>query len=200
MRRDDNRVIRYFLLPLMCGLIAWAIGLASANLALDRGFGFQKKSSGPWSGWVRATAPTADPYTQAHFGRNGELPPPPLESLFFTAQADSVGAALSGACDYVITGQFPPARHWTLTVFDADGSLIVNPANRYSHSNATVVYATDGRVEVTLSALPQPGNWLPIATGKDHIFALALYDSPLATEAFLADAVLPDIRRIRCRS
>lgn len=190
--------MRTLILAIGAGLVALAAGLASANYALERGFGFQKETSGPWTGWLRATAPDADPYTRAHFGRNGTLPPPPLESLLFVADTDSSGQPLSGACRYRIAGTLPPARRWTLTVYDAEGELIANPANRYGFSSRSVVYNTDGSVSIVLSALPEPWNWLPTATRGGLSVGLAVYDTPLATEAFLLDTALPAIERLGC--
>lgn len=182
----------------MCGLIALALGLASANIALDRGFAFQEKTSGSWSGWLHATAPEADPYTQAHFGRNGILPPPPNESLVFISRQDTAGNALAGSCSYEISGAFPPARRWTMTVYDTAGQLIANPANRFGFSNRTVLFNGDGTATITLSAAPRPGNWLPLDPDRVHILALAFYDTPLARDALLSDPVLPAIRRTGC--
>ena len=128
---------------------------------------------------------------------NGVLPPP-LESLLFQATTDDTGEPLSADCTYRVSGAFPPARRWTLTLYSA-GGLVANPANRYAFSNETVVYEPDGAATVMLGADPLPGNWLPMARIGNHTLALALYDTPLATEAFLSDTTLPAIIRIGCR-
>lgn len=191
--------MKNLVLGILCAMIALAAGLASANIALERGIGTLKKRSGPWVGWLRATAPTADPYTRAFFGRNAVLPPPPSDSLLFTARTDSEGRALNGKCNYVVVGRFPPARQWTVTVYDFNGSVVANPSNRYSHSNASIVFQADGQVRIVVSAVPQPGNWLPMGSHGGHSLTLAFYDTPLATEALLLDPTLPAIQRTGCR-
>lgn len=192
--------MRNLILAVGAALVALAAGLASANMALERGFGFQKETSGPWSGWVRATAPEADPYTRAHFGRNGTLPPPPLEGLLFMANSDSGGDPLVGTCRYRITGAMPPARRWTVSVYDENGSVVANPANRYGFSNRNVIYHSDGKVTILLASGPQPWNWLPISATGRFTVSLAVYDTPLATEAFLIDTTLPAIQKLECVS
>lgn len=192
--------MRTILLTLLSGLAALGAGLASANWVLLEGFGFQQKSHGPWSGWVHATSPNADPYTRAHFGRNGELPPPPLEGLVFYADEDNAGDPLRAQCHYQIIGDFPPARHWTLTVFDSAGKPVTNPSGRNAFSNGNVMYSSNGSVTIDLAAEPKPGNWIPLAAAGEHNLALAIYDTPLATEAFLTDTILPRIINLGCTS
>jgi len=185
---------------LLSSLTAVALGLGSAYFTLENQFGFQTTRAGPWVAWTRATSLEADPYTRAHFSRIGALPPPPFESLQFIAETDSAGDAISGDCRYLISGAFPATRYWTLAVFRDDAQLVETPLERHGFANDTVVLSASGGATITLSPALEPGNWLPLKPGETHHVVLTLYDTPLATEAFLIDLAMPVIEKDTCRS
>ncbi|MEM9206021.1 MAG: DUF1214 domain-containing protein [Pseudomonadota bacterium] len=168
-------------------------GLGSAQFALDQGLRFQTQQIDGWTAWVNATTSDADPYTRAHFGRNGELPPPPLESLAFSTNADASGDAIRGGCTYRIEGQFPASRFWTLIAYREDGTLVENPSKRYGFSSRQILRRDDGSGVIKLSARPMPGNWVPLDPDASHQVRLTLYDSPLAAQAFLLEPVMPRV-------
>ena len=183
----------------LVALIAMGIGFGTAQLALDRGLPLQTVREGPWVAWPRAHAQNADPYTIARFARDGGLLPPSGESIRFVARTDSEGRSLEGNCYYEISGTFPSARRWTLSVYDTEGEFVENPANRYGFHNMEVLRRPDGAVDINVSPTVSPGNWLPAPqSGKGFIVVLRLYDSPLATEGLLTDFTLPQIQRRWC--
>lgn len=180
-------------------VIAIVGGLGSSWYMVERGTRLTTRAEGPWTTWTAAGRQDADPYTRAHFIRRGMLPISSTLVQSFHAATDSDGQALYSSCDYVIEGEEPQAAFWSIAVFDEKGRLIPNSADRYSYNSATLLRATGGRMDVTLSRSARPGNWLP--TGGAGRLALALtLEEPRAgpNERQLLKA-LPPIRRIACR-
>jgi len=118
--------------------------------------------------------------------------------LAFVAERDDDGKRLSAGCLYRIAGQTPPARLWTLTVYDADGELMDNPVHRTGFNSREILRREDGSFEIAVAASVQPGNWLPVAGDTDLRLVLRLYDTPL-TSSGIGDASLPAIQRGECR-
>ena len=83
--------------------------------------------------------------------RTGEVPLGAGEGISFTAEVDSTGAPLSGACTYRIVGQTPAARLWTLTAYDGAGRLMANAARRPGFHSREIVRNADGSFEITIS-------------------------------------------------
>src|SRR5262245_7560196 len=78
-------------------------GLGSAWYMVEAGSRLSTKSFGPWSTWVAAGRPDADPYTRAHAARNALLPIASTLELTYYAKTDGEGAQLQSACDYTVT-------------------------------------------------------------------------------------------------
>lgn len=180
-------------------VIAAVIGLATAWLAIDRGYVFGAVSSGEWTAWLSAGSADADPYAIAHLARTGEVPLGAGEGLAFTTNVDQDGEPLTGRCTYRIAGLTPAARLWTLTAYDEEGELMSNPAQRPGFHSREILRAPDGSFEILVSSEVQPGNWLPISPLVDFGMALRLYDTPLTTGGTLADSTMPVIVREACR-
>jgi hypothetical protein len=178
--------------------IAIVVGLGSAALVLDRERLFGAVTRGAWTAWPDSGSPDADPYSEAMLARTGEVPLGAGEGLAFTADEDSDGRRLSGACRYRITGQTPPARLWTLTVHDGDGHLMENAAGRTAFHSREVLRREDGSFAVAVSRTPEPGNWLPVTTDGRIRLILRLYDTPLAGGAAIGDIAMPAIERTGC--
>ena len=64
-----------------------------------------------------------DPYSRAWLALDGAAPLGSGEGVSFVAREDQSGARLDARCDYIIAGAAPPARVWTLTVYDVNGRL-----------------------------------------------------------------------------
>ncbi|MGL4243397.1 MAG: DUF1214 domain-containing protein [Beijerinckiaceae bacterium] len=184
------------LLTLALGL---AGGLALTGGLLNAGQAPGALRYGPWALWPRAGAPDADPYTRALFARRGEIAMAPAEGLALYASQDGTGADLDARCSYRLSGRIPAARVWTLAAYRPDGSLMENGARRSGLTSAEAVSGA-GESEISLSADPSPGNWLPLPAGGRFVILLRLYDTPLAAVAAALDVDrLPRIVRTGCR-
>lgn len=108
----------------------------------------------------------------------------PDEAVYPAGLASSDGLLLDGSHAYRITfarGQEPPARYfWSLTMYDANGYLVANPAERYSlgPSHPPLVRRPDGSVVVEVRSTrpsdPQV-NWLPAPASGQFRLNLRLY-------------------------
>lgn len=160
---------------------------------------------GPWTAWPLPDPQEADRYSRARIARSGELLLGPGEGLAFTAFSDSDGAPLRGRCRYDITPILPPARWWTLTLYDAAGRRIANPSERYGFVSSAVLRGPAGVATVRIAPDVQPGNWLASGSGPFRL-VLRLYDSPISgglavsEHSASANITLPDIRRGECLS
>jgi len=179
-------------------LVAITIGFSTAWLAVEHGRLFGAVIVGPWTAWPDAGGPNADPYSVALLARSGEVPLGAGEGLAFTAESDSRGEPLSGNCVYAISGQTPAARLWTLTAYDAEGRLMINPAHRAGFHSREIVRRTDGSFSIVASHDVEPGNWLPIARLDKLQFVLRFYDTPLTTATEFVNIDMPSIEKVRC--
>ena len=179
-------------------VIAIGLGATSAWYVLDRGRLFNSLSVGEWTAWPESGSPDADPYSGAMLARSGEVPLGAAEGLAFSADTDGSGAPLTGRCSYVLVGLTPPARLWTLTVYDAEGHLMGVSDRRTGFHSREIVRRPDGRFEIKVATTVQPGNWLPIEPVERFRLVLRLYDTPLATGSQLGDLVMPQILRVAC--
>ena len=176
-------------------------GAGSAWYMIEAGSRFSTRSFGPWTTWITAGRPDADPYTRAHTARNGLLPVSSTLELTFSAKTDSQGARLTSACDYTMTMPAPEPVWWSLAVFDGQGKLIQNGAERYAFNVHSAMREPDGRPTITVARDARPSNWLPsgrsgriivVLTVQDPAFAAAIHDGSAAK-------ALPEIRRTTCR-
>lgn len=186
-----------FLVELLAALlIALALGLASAWYMVDApriGLGV-----GAWKAVPAISAETADPYTRARIARTGEIALGAGEGLVFFAEADDHGAAFDGACDYVVAGETPTARLWTLSAVDRDGRLPASITGRTSLTSREILRDRDGRFTIAVSAAARPGNWLPVEPKGGFRLIMRLYDTPLALSPGNG-MTMPLIERGACR-
>jgi hypothetical protein len=180
-------------------VIAVTIGVSSAWYAIEHGFIFGAVTAGAWTAWPTAGSADADPYSLATLARSGEVPLGAGEGIAFTADDDSAGDSLAGACTYEVEGQTPAARLWTLTAYDSDGRLMVNAARRSGFHSREIVRRPDGSFIITVSPDVVPGNWLPVTRVGHFRLVLRLYDTPLTTGSRIADLTMPDVRKVHCR-
>jgi len=98
----------------------------------------------------------------------------PEESVYPTALADSTGTLLTGANSYRMVfkrGQLPPVRgFWSVTMYDFDGFLVPNAANRYSvgPTHPPLVRRGDGSIVIAIQRTrpaERDVNWLPAPAG-----------------------------------
>jgi hypothetical protein len=184
-----------FLLALAIGA-ASGLGLTWWTLAGGPSFGALRV--GPWMAWPRLGVQEADRYARASVARSGDLPLGPGEGLGFVARADSEGRSLDGRCRYRVAPIAPPARWWTLALYDEAENLVANPAERHGFASTQVVRDSDGSATVTVAPEASSGNWLPSPPAPFHL-VLRLYDTPISTGLGTEDTVpLPSIRREAC--
>jgi hypothetical protein len=176
-------------------------GLATAWYMIEAGSRLSTRTFGPWVTWVAAGRPEADPYTRAHIARNGLLPLSSTAVLTFKAKTDSRGSQLSSACDYaVIMDDFDPTW-WALAVYDGQGRLVANAADRYAFNSSTAMHRVDGSTVINLSRDARPGNWLPTGRSNRIVLVLTVQDASWATA--IHDGAnprsMPQIVRSACR-
>jgi hypothetical protein len=96
------------------------------------------------------------------------------EAVYPTALTDSQGRPLTGGSRYRLVfkpGHAPPARaFWSLTMYNAGGYLVANPAHRYAigSSHPPLRREPDGSIVVLLQRTrPTQAhvNWLPTPSG-----------------------------------
>lgn len=184
-------------------LLAFAVGtfsgLSLTWFASARSNGFNAVQVGAWTAWPKSGTVDADPYSRASLARAGELPLGLADGIAFEASTDNSGSTLDGRCDTRIYGRLPPARFWTITLYDARGRLIDNAAERYGFTSSEVVWNADRTVEILLAPRTRGGNWLPTG-GRDRItVVLRLYEAPVGLGTHAGDTTeMPAIAMVHC--
>ncbi len=187
---------RFIVEILLVLVIAVVTGGGSALYALDQARNRGTMAIGPWTA---APGTSDNPYATAIAATTRDLPLGTAEGIAFTARTDSDGRALTGSCDYAVSGQTPPAELWTFTVYGGDGALMANAAGRTGLHSRQILRDPDGQFTISVSPFAQPGNWVP-ANGDDGlIFVLRLYDTPLTTALAAAQRRMPTITAETCR-
>jgi hypothetical protein len=176
-------------------------GLATAWYMIEAGSGLSTRTFGPWVTWASAGRPDADPYTRAHMARNGLLPLSTTAELTFKAKTDSRGTQLSSACDYAVIMEDFDVAWWSLAVYDSQGRLIANAADRYAFSSSTAMPKVDGGTVINLSRDARPGNWLPTGRSNRIVLVLTVQDAAWATAVHdgVSPRSMPQIVRSACR-
>jgi hypothetical protein len=191
--------VRLLLGLLFALTIAATSGLGATWFAVTHAAAFGPIRVGAWKAWPKTGTPDIDPYARATMARNGDLPVASGDGIAFFARTDDTGRLLDGRCETVLAGITPAARFWTLTLYDPDGRLIANAANRYGFTSQEVTRKADGQFEIVVAPRARAGNWLPTG-GADHIvLALRLYDTPVgATTRLGREALMPSISEGAC--
>lgn len=181
-------------------ILAVALGVWTAWLTVRSPAPVDTIRLGAWQAWPNAGTPKADPYSKARLARTGELPLGSGEGLALLAQTDSAGRPLRGACRYLIAGQTPTARLWTMAVEPirrADASS--RPGRANAVSSDALLRNPDGSFTVAVSGPPRPGNWLSPPAGHTFQIVLRLYDTTARTTTALTSLSMPEIRLEGCR-
>lgn len=184
---------------LSAGVLGVLLGFFVTFVEVEHGSGFAAIKAGPWTGWPRNEAAEIDPYTRAILAFSRKISLSESEAMSFVAQGDSSGAAFDPSCDYIMKGETPPARYWTVTLLSPDGAPIANMTDRQGFTSSELLRASDGHFEITLSRHARPGNWLPLGRVSKFILVLRFYDSELSSPAATLDAAhMPVLVRDRC--
>lgn len=186
-------------------LIAWAaalgagLGLGSAYVVLEGEYPFGERRAQAWVAWPSVGSPSADPYARAILARSADVPLALGEGIAFHATRDELGRPLDGACAYVLSGETPVARAWTLTLYDLEGRLLETPQRRPGLTSAEVLRDEAGSATVALSPRPRPGNWLQLPGAGPFQAVLRLYDSPVSGAlGWLDEGAMPRVVRTGC--
>lgn len=177
--------------------IALLGGVGSSWYMIEVGTSLTTLKSGPWVSWPAAATPGADPYTRARTARHGSLPISGSVARIFEARTDSSGQRLHSSCDYSVVGRGLQEGWWTLAVYDDNGRLIQNPADRYAFNSSTIARSADGSFTVTLARDARPGNWLPTSGAGRLSVVLTLLESDGGVGQ--GGGGLPEIKRVACR-
>ncbi|MFN3835091.1 MAG: DUF1254 domain-containing protein [Glycocaulis sp.] len=127
----------------------------------------------------------------------------PEDALYPSTLTDEGGAPLIGGQTYRIRfapRQLPPVNaFWSITLYDAEGYLIANPAGRYAVSSRDhLVTDADGGLTLDVhSGPPAPGreaNWLPAPqTGEFNLLARLYWPHE---DALAGDWQVPPVERL----
>lgn len=159
--------------------VAALVGLGATWLTLTQGTAFGAVSIGAWTAWPRTGTSGIDPYARAAVARTGQLPIGVGDGVAFFARSDDKGRPFDGRCDVDVRGITPPARFWTLTLYDPEGRLVANSVNRQGFTSQEIIRNTDGTFTVQIGPRARPGNWLPTGGVESYILVLRLYDTPV---------------------
>ncbi|MCI0600019.1 MAG: DUF1214 domain-containing protein [Beijerinckiaceae bacterium] len=164
---------------LSAGAVGLLLGVFITWAVVERGKGFGSVEVGPWTNWSRTGKLEIDPYSRAILAYSGEMPLSESDGSSFIAYGDSNGEEFNSACDWVMQGEVPNARYWTLTLLSPAGTPIANRAGRQGFTSSEILRAGDGQFEITISRHARPGNWLPTGNSSKFVLILRLYDSDL---------------------
>jgi hypothetical protein len=179
--------------------LAAMIGLAATWAALTRGTAYGGVTIGTWTGWPRNGTPGIDPYARAIVARTGELPIGSGDGVAFYATTDDAGKALDGRCDVLVNGVTPQARFWTLTLYNPEGRLVANSAQRQGFTSQEIIRNADGSFDITVGPRVRPGNWLPSGGVEKYVLVLRLYDTPVGMATRTGrDAPMPAVSQKAC--
>jgi len=179
--------------------VAAIFGLGLTQFALTRGTAFGAITIGAWTAWPKTGTADIDPYARAAIARSGELPIGSGDGVAFFASSDDTGRPLDGRCMVTLSGTTPPARFWTVALYDLDGRLVPNAADRYGFTSQEIARRADGTFEVVLAPRARPGNWLPTGGIDRYVVVLRLYDTPVGVATRTAkDAPMPAITAGSC--
>jgi hypothetical protein len=189
--------MRFALKILAMLVIGTALGLAATWATVVRGGWGGAVSDGPWKTSLDTGSSAANMYQRASVAVHGLLALNRSETVYYTANTDSDGAALSGACRYELTGRDPPTRWWSITAYGADDYLIPNAAGRYSASMHSVARRANGTFAIVVSKDAAAANWIPVTDGRFSL-TLRLYNPDARVAADPAHVALPAIRKLHC--
>ena len=191
--------MRLILITLTALVLATVVGVGATWMTTTRGTDIGALTIGAWTARPRTGTADVDPYSRATITRNGELPIGTGDGVAFTATRDDNRKALDGRCDIVVSGVTPPARFWTLTLYDNKGHLVANTLERYGFTSQEIVRQSDGSFEIHIASRSRAGNWLPTGGIERYLLMFRLYDTPVGVATRTKrDAPMPQIATVGC--
>jgi hypothetical protein len=118
--------VRLIFITLLALVLATVVGLGATWVTATRGTDLGTLTIGAWTARPKTGTAEIDPYSRASIARSGELPVGTGDGVAFSATKDDQNRPLDGRCDVVVSGVTPPARFWTLTLYDSKGHLVAN--------------------------------------------------------------------------
>jgi len=180
-------------------LLAAAIGLGATWLTLTREIAFGSLTIGAWTAWPKTGSQDIDPYAHASIARDGELPIGIGDGVAFYARADDKGHELDGRCTFALSGMTPPARYWTVTLYNIRGGLVANGIDRHGFTSQEIIRDVDGHFIITAAPQARPGNWLPTGGIERFVLVWRLYDTPIGVAtATMKEGPMPAVERKGC--
>jgi hypothetical protein len=180
-------------------VVALLVGVTSAYVAVEWGGSRAVYHVGPWTVDTSMGSPRADLYSRARTSLHALMALEKKETLYYIATHDSSGALLRGDCTYLVAGEDPAARWWSITAYGADHYLVPNDANVFSFSKTTVGRRETGDFLIRVSAQQKPGNWLPVRAGDAFDLTLRLYNPERRVYEQPWAAALPAVTMEGCR-
>ncbi len=190
------RRLAFATLAVVAGL---ALGIASAVWAARTPILGDMVRVGAWRADLSAGSRDAGLYTRARVALIGLLALDRSETIYFVADSDDDGRKLDGACRYVIEGQAPSARWWSLTAYGADYFLIENPERKFSVNARSALVDGNGRFRIRISAEPQPDPYIAAPSAGPFVLNLRLYNPSPELAQNPSALIAPTIRREVCR-
>ena len=179
--------------------LATFVGIGTTWMTATKGTDLGTLTIGSWTARPKTGTADIDPYSRATIVRNGELPIGTGDGVAFTTASDDKKKPLDGRCDVVLSGVTPPARFWTLTLYDGKGHIVANALQRYGFTSQEIVRAADGSFEIHVASRSRAGNWLPTGGIERYQLMLRLYDTPVGVATRTKrDAPLPQIATVGC--
>jgi hypothetical protein len=191
--------VRLIFVTLSALCIAAVVGIGATWMTTTRGTEFGTLTISAWTARPRIGTTDIDPYSRATIIRNGELPIGTGDGIAFNARTDDHGKPLDGRCDVVVSGVTPPARFWTMTLYDRKGHLVANTLQRYGFTSQEIVRSADGSFEIHIASRARAGNWLPTGGIERYTLMLSLYDTPVGVATRnKRDAPMPAVATVGC--
>lgn len=184
-----------FAICITLGLIG---GAAFAVHQVRGGMSKGSISNGAWTTGKSIGTAEASARTRAQVALSGLLALPAKEAMYFTAKKDSDGKPLDGRCTYLVSGGELDGRWWSVTLYEGEGWLVKNSANRWSIPAHAATKGEGGIWTFTVSPESQPGAWLPTGGVEAFDLTLRLYHPLAKVISNPAKASLPAIKRLEC--
>ena len=191
--------MRLILTTALILVLAAVVGLGTTWMTSTRGTDLGTLTIGAWTARPRSGTTEINPYARAVIIRSGELPIGTGDGIAFIANTDDSKRPLDGRCDIKVDGITPPARFWTLTLYDAKGRLVANTLQRYGFTSEEIVRNADGSFAIRIASRARAGNWLPTGGIERYQLVLRLYDTPVGVATRTQkDAPMPAITTVSC--
>ena len=182
-------------------LIGLSLGGALAWVSIQNNSGLGTLQIGQWTSWPLAGSVDADPYSKAKVAADGDVPLGAAEGIAFHAQFDQNGKPLRRECQYLLEGQTPPARLWTLTAHEIKGAVLISRSGSPSAVfSRNLIRRSNGDFSIVTGAEAVPENWLNTSGNGIFKFVLRLYDTPITSTRGIVDPKMPTVSLLRCAS